>query len=64
MSIANINTHKVSANNGQGQIRMAYNDFLYDDNKGKQKHNANQKPHNFSNMKVMKQMAQPIEIVL
>ena len=25
--------HKVSANNGHNQIRLAYNDFLYDANK-------------------------------
>ena len=34
MSIANINTNEISANNGQSQIRLAYNDFLYDANKG------------------------------
>lgn len=34
-SIANINTSDVSASNGQGQIRLAYNDLLYDANKGK-----------------------------
>ena len=34
MLIANINTYEVSANNGQGQIRLVYNDFLYDFNKG------------------------------
>ena len=28
-------THEVSANNGQSQLRLAYNDFLYDANKGK-----------------------------
>ena len=28
-------THKVSANNGHIEIRLAYNDFLYDANKGK-----------------------------
>ena len=30
-------THEVSANNGQGEIRLGYNDFLYDDYKGKYK---------------------------
>ena len=35
MSIANINTYEVSANNGQGQIKLAYKDFLYDANKWK-----------------------------
>ena len=34
MSIPPINTKEVSANNGQSQIRLAYNDFLYDYNKG------------------------------
>ena len=34
MSIVNINTNEVSANNRQSQIRFAYNDFLYDANKG------------------------------
>ena len=34
MSIVNINTNEVSANNRQSQIRFAYNDFLYDVNKG------------------------------
>ena len=28
-------TNYVSTNNGQSQIRMPYNDFLYDANKGK-----------------------------
>ena len=28
-------THEVSTNNGQSKIRLAYNDFLYDANKGK-----------------------------
>ena len=28
-------THEVSVNNGQSQIRLAYNDFLYDAKKGK-----------------------------
>ena len=28
-------THEVSENNGQIQIRLAYNEFLYDANKGK-----------------------------
>ena len=27
------NNQKVSANNGQGQIRLSYNDFFYDVNK-------------------------------
>ena len=35
MSIVNMNTYEVSANNGQGQIILVYNDFLYDANKGK-----------------------------
>ena len=30
-------TRDVSANNGQSQLRLAYNDFLYDANKGSQK---------------------------
>ena len=34
MSIANTNTHEVSTNNGQSQIRLTCNDFLYDVNKG------------------------------
>ena len=34
MSIVNINTYEVSANNLQSQIKFAYNDFLYHDNKG------------------------------
>ena len=34
MAIANIDTNEVSTNNGQGKIRLAYNDFLYDVNKG------------------------------
>ena len=56
--------HEVSANNGQGQIRLAYNDFLYYAKKGKWKHNDNKKPHNFPNMEVIKQMVKPIEIGL
>ena len=47
-------THEVSVNNGQSQIRLAYNDFLYDSNKGKYKHNGNEIPHNFAKMKAMK----------
>ena len=35
ISTANINTYEVSANNGQVQIRLAYNDFLYDSIKRK-----------------------------
>ena len=27
-------THEISTNNGQGKIRLAYNDFFYDVNKG------------------------------
>ena len=34
MSLSNINTNEVSANNRQSQIRLDYNDFLYDANKG------------------------------
>ena len=48
-------THEVSANNGQSQLRLAYNDFLYDAKKGKQKHNVKYIPHNFPKMNVMKQ---------
>ena len=37
--IKNVNcqyhTHEVSANNGQSHLRLAYNEFLYDANKGK-----------------------------
>ena len=33
MSIANMITYDVSANNGQSQIKLGYNDFLYDANK-------------------------------
>ena len=47
-------THEVLANNGQRQIWLAYNDFLYDSNKGKYKHNGNEIPHNFPKMKVIK----------
>ena len=54
MAIANIDTNEVSTNNGQGKIRLAYNDFLYDVNKGEQKHNSKSKLHNFPNMKMMK----------
>ena len=38
--ICQYHTHEVSANNGQSQIRLDYNDFLYDANKGKLKHNV------------------------
>ena len=41
MSIPNINNYEVSPNNWQGQIGLAYNDFLHDANKGKWKHNEN-----------------------
>ena len=34
MSVANIITNDVSANNWQSQIKLAYQDFLYDANKG------------------------------
>ena len=34
MSIVNININEVSENYGQSQIILAYNDFLYDVNKG------------------------------
>ena len=30
-----LHTHEVSANNGQRQLRLAYKNFLYDDNKAK-----------------------------
>ena len=50
MSITNINAYEVSENEGQGQIRLAYNDCLYDANKGKYKHNDNENAHNFPNM--------------
>ena len=45
---------KCSANNGQSQIKLAYNDFLYDDNKEEQKHNSKSKLNNLPNMKTMK----------
>ena len=54
-------THDLSANYGQSQLRLANNDFLYDANKGKQKHIINLKPKDFSMLKVMKQMSYPIE---
>ena len=34
MTISNMITNEVSTNNGQSQIKLAYNDFLYDANKG------------------------------
>ena len=41
MLIPNINTYDVSANNGQGEISLAYNGFLYEANEGQSKHNDN-----------------------
>ena len=41
MSMVNMITNEVSAINGPSQIKLAYNDFLYDGNKGEQKYNNN-----------------------
>ena len=57
MLIANMITNEVSANNRQSQIKLSYNNFLYDSNKREYKPNSKSKIHNSLNMKIMKLLA-------